>query len=107
MKTLIHPAVNLLLFAHVVAFAQSGSSLISGTVKDATGAALPGAEIKVVNEATGVTAAAVSNQEGVYRVPSLVPGAYRVEAELPGFERLIRPKLTLQVGQTLEVELTL
>jgi hypothetical protein len=107
MRIFIRPAFILFLSVPVVAFAQSGSSVISGTVKDATGAALPGTEIKVVNEDTGVTAAAASNQEGVYRVPSLVPGAYRVEAELPGFERLVRSKLTLQVGQTLEVELTL
>ena len=62
--------------------AQSGSGVITGIAKDATSGAIPGAQVKVVNEETRVSVESVTNQEGVYRVGALVPGTYRVEVEL-------------------------
>jgi hypothetical protein len=86
---------------------QSGSSTIGGLVQDTSGAAVPGASLKIVNEATGVTAETVSNDQGLYRVVALVPGLYRVEAFLDGFEPTIRPAIRLEVGQTIAVDITL
>ena len=68
------------------AAAQTGSSTIAGVVKDESGGAVPGAAIKVVNEATGVGVDAFSNEQGLYEVAGLVPGQYRVKATLDGFE---------------------
>ena len=56
------------------AAAQSGSGTITGIVKDSTGGAIPGAQVKVLNEDTNVSVDSVTNQEGVYRFGSLVPG---------------------------------
>jgi len=53
--------------------AQSGTSMITGVVKDISGAAVPGAPVKVVNEDTNVSVEGVTNQEGLYRVGALVP----------------------------------
>ena len=64
------------------AFAQSGTSAISGFVKDGTGAALPGATVKIVNAETRVIVEVITNGEGAYRAASLVPGPYRVETAL-------------------------
>src|ERR1700704_3274161 len=91
----------------VILSAQSGTSSISGNIKDASGAAIPSAKVKVVNQGTGVAADTLSNDAGIYRVGSLVPGTYQVEVELEGFERLVRSPLVLQVSQVLTVDLTL
>ena len=53
--------------------AQTGTSTIAGVVRDSTGAALPGASVKVVNEDTRVSVDTQTNGEGIYRVPALVP----------------------------------
>jgi hypothetical protein len=87
--------------------AQTGSSTITGIVRDASGGAIPGVTVTIVNEDTGVTADAVSNDRGIYRVTALVPGRYRVEGQLDGFEPFVKPSLTLAVSQTLAVDITL
>lgn len=87
-------------------FAQSGTSAIAGIVKDASGATIPGAQAKVVNAETGVGAETMTNADGLYRVAALVPGPYRVEIALSGFEPVVRT-VTLEVGQTLTVDVTL
>ena len=68
------------------ALAQSGTSTITGIVKDTIGGAIPGAQVRVVNEDTERRVDTLTNQEGSYRVGALVPGRYRVEVELDGFE---------------------
>jgi hypothetical protein len=89
------------------AVAQSGSSTVAGIVKDTSGGAIPGAQVKVVNENTGVSVDTITNSEGVYRVGALVPGTYRVQIELDGFQTVVRHPLALQVGQTLAIDVTL
>src|SRR4051812_43127572 len=91
----------------VPVLAQSGTSTISGVVRDSTDAPLPGATVKVVNEDTGVAVETVSNAEGLYRVPALVPGHYRVEIILEGFDVAVRRPITLEVSQTLAVDAVL
>ena len=48
--------------------AQTGTGTITGIVKDASGAAIPGATVEVVNEDTGVAVEAISDEQGLYRV---------------------------------------
>ena len=52
--------------------------------------AIPGATVRVVNEDTGATVEAVSNEQGAYRADALAPGRYRLEATLDGFETAVR-----------------
>jgi iron complex outermembrane receptor protein len=76
-----------LLFAGLIpvtAIAQTGG--VSGVIRDSLGGAIPGATIRVINEATGAAQEAVSDAEGSYQVSDLAPGQYRVEATLDGFE---------------------
>src|SRR5688572_27439727 len=87
-------------------WAQSGNSTISGTVKDATSAAVPDAKIKIVNLDSGVQLDTVTNESGLYRVGALVPGHYRVEVDATGFDQITRGPITLQVGQTVAIDLT-
>src|SRR3954469_14794420 len=104
MKQLIAAA---LLLSSAVLYAQSGNSVISGTVKDASDAAIPNVKIQIANIDTGVKQETTSNQDGIYRIPALVPGNYRVEADASGFDHLSRGPIVVQVSQTLALDLTL
>src|SRR5260370_40036025 len=89
----------------LLAIAQSGSSAISGTVKDATGSPIFNAKGKVVNEQTGNVQDTATNEEGLYRAGSLLPGFYRVEVEAAGFQKLVRGRITREVGQAIAWDL--
>ncbi|HXK04555.1 MAG TPA: carboxypeptidase-like regulatory domain-containing protein, partial [Verrucomicrobiae bacterium] len=95
------------LIVPVFAAAQSGTSAISGSVKDASGGAIPTARVKVVNEQSGGTLSTLSNQAGLFRTGSLVPGSYRVEVEADGFQKLVRRPVTVEVGEVAALDLVL
>src|ERR1700733_6836375 len=96
----------MILFAMLVA-AQSGTSTISGIVNDPTGSPVPAAKIKIVNEQTGLSINLETNEAGLYRAGSLVPGVYRLEIEASGFEKVVRRPVTLEVGQVIALDLVL
>jgi hypothetical protein len=77
-------------------FAQSVSQ-ISGTVKDATGLGIPGAQVTVTQTDTGVTRTAESDTNGVYALPSLPIGPYRMEVKKEGFTTVVENGIVLQV----------
>jgi hypothetical protein len=89
-----------------LALAQDTATL-TGTVTDPSGAVIAGAEVVVTNVATGMTARAETNAEGIYRVPFLRPGTYRVTITAAGFKRFVRDNVTLSVGSTVPVNATL
>ena len=78
--------------------AQSGNSTISGTIRDASDAVVANAKVQITNVETGVQASVLSNEAGLYRVGSLVPGPYRVEADAVGFDHLT-PRTAHFAGQ--------
>ena len=65
--------------------AQITRGAVSGTVRDASGAAVPGASVTVTNMDTNISRTAVTDAVGFFRVPALEPGRYQVKAELSGF----------------------
>jgi hypothetical protein len=71
---------------------------ISGTVKDQSGAVLPGVEITATQTETGAARTAVTNETGSYILSNLPIGPYRVEAALPGFRTFIQTGIVLQVN---------
>src|ERR1051326_2134234 len=73
-------------------------SQISGTVKDASGAAVPGAQVTVTQTDTGLTRTAESDASGSYLVPSLPVGPYRIEVKKEGFSTYIQSGIVLQVA---------
>jgi hypothetical protein len=79
----------------IAAFAQE--AVLSGTITDTTGGALPGVSVTATHEASGNTFTAVTDQRGEYRI-SLRIGTYRVAAELSGFNSVNRTGLELLVG---------
>ena len=71
---------------------------ISGTVKDQTGAVLPGVAVTVTQTETGITRSSVTNETGSYVFPNLLTGPYKLEAALPGFRTFVQTGIVLQVN---------
>ena len=89
------------------ALAQQGVSSLQGRILDVSGAALPGAVIVVTHQGSGMYRQVVSNADGSYFVTGLVPGPYRITAEIIGFRKYERPDVLLQIGTTATVDITL
>jgi len=79
-----------------VVFAQSTAQL-SGTVRDQSGAVLPGVEVTATQTATGLIRSVVTNETGSYVLPNLPVGPYRLDATLPGFRSFSQTGIVLQV----------
>src|SRR5881409_4145009 len=88
-------------------FAQTSTATILGTVKDSTGALIPGASITVKHTESGLTRSVVSGERGGYNVPLLPVGAYEITTTMPGFKQEVRSGINLVVGQEAVVDLTL
>lgn len=93
-------SVGVLLFATVM-FAQTESATLSGTVLDRTGAVIPGAQVQATNSDTNVTAATVTNHDGIYVIPALKPGRYRVSVTKQGFKQVFVTDVILNVQDTI------
>ena len=100
-------AVALALLAAAPLSAQTATSRLTGTVKDAQGAVLPGVTVTATSPALIGSQIAVTEANGSYQFPSLPSGTYNVKFELSGFKAFSRQNITLALGQTLSVDATL
>jgi hypothetical protein len=89
------------------AIAQSPNATITGLVIDPSGAVIVGSQIIVVNDATGVQYATKTNEEGIYVVPNLPPGPYRIQVSNSGFKTIIKPNIIIHVQDALAINFTL
>ena len=87
--------------------AQGTAGSITGTVTDASGAAVEGASIQLQNIETGQTRSVVADSAGRYLIPALPVGAYEVAATRSGFETTRKTGIHLVVGQQAEVDMML
>jgi hypothetical protein len=87
--------------------AQSPNGIINGLVLDPDDRAIAGAEIRIVNDATGVQYTGRTNDEGIYVVTDLPPGNYRLQVSKIGFKTLIKPDIVLNVQGALAINFTL
>ena len=76
---------------------------INGVVTDASGGVLPGVTVEAVNAATGATRTAVTGADGLYTLPLLQPGVYRVKASLSGFSAALQENVRVTVTETSRV----
>ncbi len=76
---------------------------ITGTVLDPSGAAVPGAIVKVTNPSTGYTQTVKASATGVYVVPALQPGTYTMQATASGFSRAAYSDVNVNAGQTTDI----
>ncbi len=95
--------VSLLLLLCGESLAQLVTGSISGSVTDASGGAVAGAKVTVINERTGEARAAQSNDAGGFTFPALQPGAYTIKVEREGFRGLERKNLVLTANDKLSL----
>src|SRR5881296_2266805 len=87
--------------------AQTSTATILGTVKDTSGALVPGVSITVKHTESGLMRTVVSGERGAYTVPLLPVGAYEITTTMPGFKQLVRSGINVVVEQEAVVDLTL
>jgi len=85
----------------------AGSATITGTVTDPSGSVVPGAAVTIHNTDTGIERKTQTSDAGIYTAAFLAPGHYQIEASKQGFTAVLRKDLTLQVGQTLSIDLAM
>jgi len=107
-------AVHLILAVGMLAVAQEPALLaqearatVVGRVVDSTGGVIPGASVDVINQAMGTKLSLTTNAEGFYQATYLIPGLYRITAEVPGFKKFVRDNLEIQVNDRLELNIVL
>ncbi|HZB87770.1 MAG TPA: carboxypeptidase regulatory-like domain-containing protein [Terracidiphilus sp.] len=99
--------IGLLLCCAAAAFAQAGRGSINGTISDPNGAAIPGADVALLDSATGTTQHTVSNAAGQYSFIALNPGQFRVTASAAGFGSAAQDRVTVSVDQATDVNISL
>jgi hypothetical protein len=87
--------------------AQSPNGNINGSVQDPANGVIAGAEVVVVNDVTGVQYTTKTNSEGIFVLPNLPPGPYRVQVSKLGFKTIVKPDIVLNVQDALSLNFTL
>src|SRR5436305_15326015 len=102
--------IRILLFASLsaMAWAQAqNTAQIQGTVQDASGSAVPNADLKLTQTDTGIVRTATTGADGVYVIPNLPIGPYRLEVGKTGFSTSVQTGIVLQVATSPTIDVTL
>ncbi|HEV7905547.1 MAG TPA: TonB-dependent receptor [Pyrinomonadaceae bacterium] len=98
----------LLLALAPAASAQEGTAALRGTVLDPNGAAVPGAQVSIANQETGLNRrTSTTGEDGEYAFTSLTPGLYRITVEAANFKRVVKEGVKLNVGEEQEFKVNL
>src|SRR3954468_11659128 len=107
-RILVAAAIVLLCVVHIeAALAQSTNAAVGGFVQDPSSAYIPGVTVTATNTQTGVVTSAVTNESGAYNIPSVLPGTYKLTAELPGFKSRVLNEVQLGANTTGRYNFTL
>ena len=87
--------------------AQAVSGTILGTVKDSSGAVVPGATVTVLNTRTGFSRSIVTDTHGEFNAPSIPTGTYSVTAEISGFKKVSKTNVLVGVDQKVRIDVAL
>ncbi len=82
-----------------VVFAQGTTSRVLGTVQDPSGASVPGASVKLINEGTQVSFSTTASAVGTYTFEAVQPGSYELQVEAKGFRRFVSHRNVVSIGQ--------
>ena len=102
-----HLVFLVLFLAQSWCLAQVDRAGLSGTVTDSSGKRIPGARVSAMQAATGLVRETVSSSKGVYDIPELPIGFYRVICTATGFQQSVGDSLELTVGHTQTLDFTL
>src|SRR5436309_7005848 len=90
-----------------VVMGQDPYATVTGRVVDPGNATIAGAKVEIVSSETGVKHSVETNSEGIYTIPSLQPGIYRMEVSKPGFKALLKPDIILHVQDVIAINFSL
>src|SRR6266513_669323 len=90
-----------------VVMGQNPYATVTGRVVDPANATIVGDKVEIVNSETGVKYSVETNSEGIYTIPSLQPGIYRMEVSKPGFKALLKPDIILHVQDVIAINFSL
>ena len=93
--------------ATLLCFAQSERGNITGSVTDASHAAVVSAPVRVVNTETNASTTVTTSSSGEYSAANLGPGTYRVEVTMPGFKKAIITSVAVTAGATIRADVEL
>src|SRR5260221_1661042 len=96
-----------LFLAGSLTVAQSPNGTVSGIVLDPSGGLIVGADVLIINNATGVEYPGKANSEGYYVVPNIPPGTYRIQVANSGFKTISKPDIVVHVEDALAINFTL
>ena len=88
-------------------YGQAVNAKLLGTVTDPSGAVVPGAQVKITEVGTGLVRSSESNSSGNYEFVDLPPGQYAVTVEQPGFKKMTRNAIDVQVNSDIRVNIIL
>jgi hypothetical protein len=88
-------------------WSQESKGTILGRITDSSGLVVPAATIHVIDKATTLNTRSVSNADGNYVVPFLVPGTYTITVEKTGFKKFVRDGIILNINDRLEINIPL
>ncbi|MBO0857153.1 MAG: TonB-dependent receptor [Chloracidobacterium sp.] len=89
------------------ASAQTYTATVTGTVSDPQGASVAGVKVTATNQGTKLEYTAQTSESGVYTIPFLPVGAYKLTVESNGFKKLVSNEIKLDVNQTARIDLQL
>ena len=87
-----------------LASAQERFGGLTGRVTDQQGSAIPGVTVVTTNTQTGEVRTFVTDANGQFQAPDLVPGRYTVRFELTGFSKIERPDISVLLGRTFQLD---
>jgi hypothetical protein len=102
MKTLFRIVSTIFVISSSL-WAQGSTSQITGTIRDSSGSAVPGAQVRATQTATGLDRTVVAGSDGTYSIPNLPVGPYRLEITKEGFNVYVQSGIVLQVDSNPEV----
>ncbi len=88
-------------------YAQAQNAVVTGIIKDQSGAVMPGVTLEARNQETGLSRSVVSDESGHFRLPALPPGTYTVMAALAGFTKEEVKDVVLVIDQTATLDFAL
>jgi len=106
-RTRLATSLSVLLVLSTAITGQTNTGEISGMVRDVQGGALPGARVIAEHTDSGVRVEHPVDENGRYHLVSLRVGMYVISVELPGFRRVVRSGVLVQLGQTVTLDFTL
>lgn len=105
--TMVLAAILLLFGFCAFLEAQSSNATVSGIVVDTSGNVITDADLSVINDWTGLIHHGRTNAEGIYAIPNLAPGVYRIQVSKQGFKSIVKPDILLNTQDALAINFTL